>query len=262
MDRMSFVPGPEARQEIENANGHIFFGRAAALDYAEEFIFNGESAMHLLLFALVGACLSVGDKVDIKFGLRNPNASEEEDPTGELIGHTWATVTESNGKERLLWEVGRRTEPISEEGAVRAYNVYRSALATFKGVSQPEPVSRPQSTPSNPPRVSETAISRALSPSNLYFASGSMFYFVEISTSAPGRADYFETPFQISRPMRASEALILSALLTLAVGSPPLVFAVLQGPEGVGEIPESFGRTSYADAPDVQLEKGKVWIVG
>jgi hypothetical protein len=62
--------------------------------------------------------------------------------------------------------------------------------------------------------------------------------------------------------MRAFDPLILSALFTLAVGAPPLVFAVLQGPEGAGEIPESFGRTSYADAPDVQLGQGKVWIVG
>jgi hypothetical protein len=88
MDRTSFVLGPAAMQEIENANGHIFFDRATALDFADEFLFNRESAAHPLLFALVGACLSVGDKVDIKFGLTNPNTPEEEVPAGELIGHT------------------------------------------------------------------------------------------------------------------------------------------------------------------------------
>lgn len=267
MDRMGFVPGPDARKEIENAQGRIIFGRQTALDIADEFLFGGPCCLHPTLYALVGACVSEDDQVEINFGLRDPIAWDEVDASGELVGYTWATLTEGQAKRKtVLWEVGRRTAPIHDSLAQRAFNLYRNVLADSQNVPAPAMVPLSSQSPTDSSASSNSsappAISRALSPSNLYDASGSMFYFVELNTSAPGTQDYPDKPSRISRPMRASDALKLAALLTMATGSPPLVFAVLQSIAGLGKIPETFERRTLALEPKPEPDEGKVAIVG
>ena len=263
MNRMSFIPGAAVREQIENADGRIFFGRDCARDFAQEYIAKAPSGLQPILYQTVLACLSIGDMAEIQFGLREPTSSEEVDPTGELIGHTWATLTEANGNHKLLWEVGRRTELVRSECAVKAFNGYRNALAAFNGVSEPPelPVSIPASAAMPPARAGTTIISRALSPSNLYFASGLMFYFVDLATSTPSDSDYLTNPLILSRPMPAFDALILSTLLTLVLGSPPLVFAVVQARSHLGEVPMGFERTSYAHARDLDQVENEISIV-
>lgn len=78
------------------------------------------------------ACLSDDDKVEINFGL-DAIATEKEDAAGEKNGHT--------GRQRVLWEVGRQTEPIHDNLAVRAFNLYRSVLADVQNVPCPPAVS-------------------------------------------------------------------------------------------------------------------------
>ncbi|KAK2785330.1 hypothetical protein FQN52_008527 [Onygenales sp. PD_12] len=283
MDRMSFIPGAPAREAIENASGRIFTTRIGALDYADEFILKCPSGPQPLLYQLFLAMLSDGDELEIKFGLRDPTNTEEDDPAGELIGHTWALLKDANGGEKLLWEVGRKTAPISDADAAKAFNAYRQLLGTYQHQQQEQqaeqahthgmmPISPPTQIPTNiplptpsppPPSAGPVrSISRALSPSNLYFAAGVMFYFVDLSMVPPSRPEFYHTPLHLSRPMQAFDALLLSALVTVAIGAPPLVFAVLQGNEGLGEMPGSFGRAVYARAPDCRVMEGGVVIVG
>ena len=129
-------------------------------------------------------------------------------------------LTESTGNQRILWEVERRTEPVHSESAVKAFNGCRNAVAAFNGVAGPPglPLSA-VAVPTKPPASAETPkISRALSSSNLYFASGIMFYFVDLSTSTPSHPDYLTPSPILSCPILAFDALVLSAVLTLALG--------------------------------------------
>lgn len=247
MDRMSFIPGTEAREEIVNAEGHLSITRDAVGGYVDEFapsLVSGPGGN--ILYSVLLATLSVGDKLDIYTGLRDYNEGEEKDPGGELVGFTWVTLTEANGAERKLWEVGRRTSRMDERFAIDAFNLYRASLSSFKNAGPPE--MRAFAPPTD--RPPEMDISRAFSPSNLAFCSGIMFYFVVFSNSAPSRPDFFNSPRWLSRPMRAFDALVMSALLTLAVGAPPLVFAVVQDFERLGVMPESFNRIVYAETPE------------
>jgi hypothetical protein len=262
MDRMSFIPGREAREEIEEAGGHISMSRDAVIDFLDSVatprIFGppGGSTLYLALLA----CLSIGDKLDIYYGLRDYEEGEERDPGGELVGFTWAVMTESSGKERKLWEVGRRSLKIDDRFAVDAFNLYRTTLGSFQKAHVPQPRSY------NPPvdLPSELDISRSLSPSNLYYCSGIMFYFVVFSSSAPSRPDFCTSPRWLSRPMRAYDALLLSGLLTIVVGAPPLVFAVVQRSGGLGVMPQDFERAVYVSMLDDQGEfvaEGNIAIV-
>ncbi|PGH29776.1 hypothetical protein GX50_07476 [[Emmonsia] crescens] len=279
MERMSFVPGTSALAAIENANGRIFTDRAGAIDFANEFILTCPSGPQPLLYQLFLAMLNDGDQLEINFSLRDPTTTEENDPAGELIGHTWAILKTARGSEKLLYEVGRKTEPISNTEAAKAFNGYRKLLAAFEYQAQGAcagmmvsavavAAASPMDIPLPPPRQpTPTAgpirsISRALSPSNLYFAAGVMFYFVDLSMMAPSRPEFYETPLHLSRPMQAVDALILSALVTLAIGAPPLVFAVLQANASLGTMPEMYGRVAYALAPECRPEAGKIVIVG
>lgn len=159
MNRMSFIPGPTAKGEIHEAEGRIFFGRAAALDYADEFIgkaLGGGIARspHIrLLYQLAGACLSEGDLVDIWSGLRSPDTTtspEDEGgeervyPRGEDIGHTWALLTHAaEGRKQTVWEVGRDTPFPREAYARRAFDGYRKALAEHIEMTATPPPSVP-----------------------------------------------------------------------------------------------------------------------
>jgi len=254
MDRMSFVPGQEARDEIFNAGGHIAFDRKAALDFADTFIKQaplGCGGPLQLVYQTMLACLSEGDVVHIWFGLRKPSPAqhEDDDPAGEHVGYTWASHRNADGRERCLYEVGRQTPAWPDAHATRAFNAYRTTLAAFLG-HQPPPQALALPSPSSSLRSGgsdvksefngKPTISRALAPSNLYYASARMWYFVDLCP--PGQLD---TPAILSRPMRAFDALILSALMTLAMGSPPLVFGISNAPDGLGKMPVSFTRAYF-----------------
>jgi hypothetical protein len=101
-------------------------------------------------------------------------------------------------------------------------------------------------------------MSRALSPSNLYYASSVMWYFVDL-----GPPNELETPmkFWLSRPMRSFDALILAALMTLVNGSPPVVFAISSSSDGLGRMPMGFTRLQYEQDERVQAEADKPLLV-
>jgi hypothetical protein len=268
MDRMRFIPGHEAKDEIYKAEGHIYFDRKAASDFADTFILQapgGAGGPLPLVYQTMLACLSDGDVVDIRFGLRNTNPAqgEEDDPSGELIGHTWATLRTADGRERCLWEVGRRTPPLGDAHVHRAYNAYQAAMAAFLNKPPPQalPVERKLGPDGQPEQdVKEfrgkPVISRAFAPSNLYYSTARMWYFVDL---APPHQ--VETPAILSRPMRAFDALILSALMTLATGSPPLVFGVSNALEGLGKIPNGFTRVHYEGDERHQAQGEKPLLV-
>lgn len=270
MDRMSFIPGPKAKAEIHEAEGRLFFNRAAALDYNDEFIWNAPGggiarSPHIrLLFQLVGACLSEGDVVDVWFGLRSPRPADGERtyPSTEDIGHTWAVLTHADGGRRqTVWEVGRDTPFPSEEYAVRAFNAYRQALGEYKqSAVQPLPYPTTSATATTttshnngehqhhqqqaeawPTMFRDKPVaSRALAPANLYYASARMWYFVDFAP--PGQRD---EPPVLSRPVRAFDALILSTLVALAYGAPPQVFGVRYTLANIGQMPTGYLRTQY-----------------
>ena len=259
MDRMSFIPGAEAREEIHKAEGHIFFQRPAALSYADEFLqapaFAGASESLPVIYQTVLACLSDGDQVDVWFGLRDAEGQDEL-PSGEPVGHTWATLKTADGKETPLWEVGRGTPSAGEAHAVRAFNAYRQALAAFKGEQQPSPLSIPMGEQAAyvPQQWNgKPAISRALAPANLYYGSARMWYFVELGGS-------IEAPV-ISRPMRAFDALILSALMALAQGRPPMVFAVANTMETLGKLPLGYVTAGYEADKTLERPPQKALVV-
>ncbi|KAL1955498.1 hypothetical protein VTO42DRAFT_8524 [Malbranchea cinnamomea] len=277
MERMSFVPGHTAREAIENANGRIIARRDDAIRFANEFVLNCPNGSQPLLYQTFLTMLNDGDELDIRFNIREPTATEEEDPAGELIGHSWATLKNfATGSEKLLWEVGRRTQPLSDADVAKAFNAYRCSLATHQGIPVPQPV--PISPPAHQAQTSTfslaptarpltpvpaaRAISRALSPSNLYFASNNMFYFVDLSMVAPSRPEFASTPVHLSRPMPAMDALILAAFVCVAIGAPPLVFAVVQDGSALGVMPESYKRVSYALAPECRPTEREIVIVG
>ncbi|KAL2363521.1 hypothetical protein RJZ56_003562 [Blastomyces dermatitidis] len=215
---MPFVPGTTALVAIENANGRILTNRTGAIDFPNQFILTCPSSPQPLLNQRFLTMLNAGDQLEVNFSLREPTTTEEHDPAGELIGHTWAILKPSRGSEKLLFEVGRKTEPTSDAEAAKAFNGYRKLLATFQygvqgscssmlvsaagatwppmGIPLPPPPRQPMSTAA-PIR----SISCALSPSNLYFATGVMFYFVDLSMAAPSRPEFYETPLHLSEPM-------------------------------------------------------------
>ncbi|GAB1318509.1 VOC domain-containing protein [Madurella fahalii] len=248
MDRMCFIPGPEAKDELFKAQGHIFFDRRTALDFADEFVLKapgGQNGNTSILYQTMLTCLSEGDQVDIWFGLRDadPAKGDEVDPSGEQVGHTWAILHTADGREKHLWEVGRRTPPPSDAQAVRAFNAYRDALAVFRGEQPPQPLPIPtlaRHTQEQREWNGKPVISRALAPSNLYYSSGRTWFFVDLSP--PGDV---QSPAVLSRPMRAFDALILAALMTLVMGQPPQVFGISSTLEGLGKMPLAFTRAHY-----------------
>ncbi|KAK5998699.1 hypothetical protein PT974_01081 [Cladobotryum mycophilum] len=246
MDRMRFIPGKEAKDEIFDAKGRIFFSRECAISYADEYVMKapnlGGSQLSILYQTML-ACMSEGEQVDILFGLRSPDPAQGQEvyPSGEDVGHTWAILKTPDGKEKHLWEVGRRTPALGDAYAARAFNAYRTAMAGFLGEQPPEPFPIDPSTVTVPgPFNDKPVISRALSPSNLYYASSRMWYFIDLSP--PGDIN---EPAMLTRPMRAFDALILAACLTLANGTPPLVFAVRNSLEGLGKMPADFTRAYF-----------------
>lgn len=269
MDCMSFVPGLAARDAIEEANGRITGRREDAIRFAGEFVLNCPSGPQPLLYQTCIAMMKNGDEVDIRFNIREPTATEEEDPAGELIGHAWATLKDGvGGNEKFLWEVGRRTQPLSDADVAKAFNAYRVLLAAHNGLPVPEPVQIPTDETPAPTTAAAAvpaprAISRALSPSNLFFASVAMFYFVDLSMVPPSRRrEFLVTPLHLSRPMPAVDALILAAFVCLAIGAPPLVFAVVQDNDSLGALPQSYSRASYALAPKSGPNDRQIIIVG
>lgn len=274
MDRMGFIPGPQAKTEIHEAEGRIYFNRAAALDYSDEFLVNCPGgglarSPHLrFLLQVVGACLSEGDLVDVYFGMREVGAGEREDPGGELIGHTWAVLTHADGRKETVWEVGRDTPFAGEAYAQRAFNGYRQAMgrATNTWIEPIQFKAEEENNKDNgestaqgeqggdgeqandeaawPTRFRDKAVmSRALAPANLYLASARMWYFVDFAP--PGQLD--EEPV-LSRPLRAFDALILSTLVALAYGSPPQVFGVRYKLENIGKVPTGYLRTQFEES--------------
>lgn len=267
MDRMSFIPGPQAKAEIHDAEGRLFFDRAAALDYADEFIWNAPNgglarSPHMrLLYPLVGACLSEGDRVDVWFGLRKPDTEDGEQvyASGEDIGHTWAVLTHADGRTQTVWEVGRDTPCPGEAYGKRAFDGYRQALAEYEEVSTLPPSNSVEEAEKEeegegkeewPTTFREKPVaSRALAPANLYHASARMWHFVDFAP--PGSLD--EAPV-LSRPVRAFDALILSTLVALAYGTPPQVFGVRYRLENIGQMPLAYLRTPY-EADETRREQ-------
>jgi len=277
MDRMRFIPGKEAKEQIFDAKGHIYFGKETALDFADHFLVDsiplGGNNSLCITYQTMLACMSDNDKVDIYFGLRDvkPEQGEEQDPTGELIGHTWATLTEpdpnSEGqtKTRILWEVGRATPPMQDAHAARAFNAYRFTLGSALEMDVPEDLEvkgavHPDGTPKEDIKEfrGKAVMSRALSPSNLYYGSSVAWYFVDL-----GPPNELETPmkFFLSRPMRSFDALILASLMTLVNGSPPVVFGIFNSTGGLGKMPSGFSRVQFVEDEGAQLEDDKPILV-
>jgi hypothetical protein len=253
MDRMSFIPGPKERELLADANGLIFFDKDTAIDFAEEFL-----SGHSLLYQTVLACMSDGDRAEIKFGLRDPKDGEELDPSGELIGYTWATFIPAVGPQRMLWETGRKTEPIRDVDATRAFNAYRAALAAHQGISAPSAVPEQRTEI----MADKKNISRALSPSHLYYSSGIVWYFIDLSMTAPSREEHLDVPLKLSRPMNAFDTLVLATLLTLAMDAPPLVFGVYQIQETLGNMPDEYINISYAVDYEDKEHPNRLVLIG
>ncbi|EFY86986.1 hypothetical protein J3459_017602 [Metarhizium acridum] len=242
MDRMAFIPGAEAKDELFKAAGHVFFQRPTAIAYADEFLLKAAQPMTGITHQAMLSCMSEGDQVDIWFGLRDPEPSLGHDmvPSGQPVGHTWAILKSTDGKQETLWEVGRATPSMGDAHAARASNAYREAFARFQELPLPPAVPVDQDKAHvPPPHNDKPVISHALSPANLYYASGRMWYFVDL-----GPADDVMAPAHLSRPMRAFDALILSSLMTLVNGTPPLVFALANTTETLGQMPIKYKRVS------------------
>jgi hypothetical protein len=194
---------------------------------------------------------------EIYYGLQD--YGEGSDPGWD--GSTWATVAESSGRERKLWEVGRETPDMDENFPLIAFNLYRATLGHFQGVQQ-FPAEWPYTIPTDLP--SDLDISHALSSLNLYNKSGVMFYFVVFSSSVPSQPQFWTSTRWLSRPMRAFDALLLSALMTLAVGAPPLVFAVFQNnepPGNLGAMQRRFERITNTCALNRDMDPGTIRII-
>jgi hypothetical protein len=243
MDRMAFIPGAEAKDEIFKAAGHVFFQRSTAMAYADEFLVKAPQPVTGIPYQTMMACLSEGDQVDIWFGLRDPDTSlgHELFSSGEPVGHSWAVLKTADGKEQTLWEVGRATPSLGDAHAARAFNAYREAFARFKGLPAPQAVPVDGSQARVPaPQNNKPVISHALAPANLYYAASRMWYFVDLGPVG----DVSLRP-HLSRPMRAFDALILSSLMTLVNGSPPLVFALANTMDTLGHMPVKYQRAAY-----------------
>lgn len=243
MDRMAFIPGAEAKDEVFKAAGHVFFQRSTALAYADEFLTKAPIPMTGIPYQTMMACMSEGDQVDIWFGLRDadPSQGHEIFPSGEPVGHTWAILKTADGKEKTLWEVGRATPSVGDAHAARAFNAYREAFARFKNLPIPQAVPVDTEKAHVPPSHNDNpVISHALSPANLYYGSSRMWYFVDLGPAG----DLAMAP-HLSRPMRAFDALILSTLMTLVNGSPPLVFGLANTMETLGQMPLKYKRVTY-----------------
>lgn len=254
MDRMSFIPGKEKREFFHDAEGHIFFGRQTAMEFADEFLppFPEYTVLNMQMMH----CLAEDDEVDIWFGLTDDDVAEggEEPPQDrELPGRTWASITRKQKTEekKTFLEVGRDTMPTPLKHATRAFNAYRRELAAHQGVTEPSPH----------PVVAVTGesedvsrVSRALSPTNLYHNSGVMWYFVDIASIMPFGSD----EMTLTRPMSAEDALILTVLLTICIGWAPGVYAVYQEMP-LGGMPTSFQKATSADV--VKLKEGEIGII-
>jgi len=252
MDRMSFVPGADARIQIEECGGRIFFGRKAAIDYGDTFIFpSGQN----ILFQTSMVALSEGDEIEITFDLWE---AEDEGEDVEDAGSTKATFTDqTTGKTKVLWEVGDKDVGLSDQQIGRAYNAYHRAMAAHLGV----PPSDAQGSNALITSGSSSSVSCALSPSNILLASGGMWYFVELSAVPTSSPEYSTAHAVLTRPMRAFDALVLTSIITLAFGSPPLVFGIRPGRGMFGKLPQNFERlklprryeTPENETPDVYV---------
>lgn len=245
MDRMAFIPGAEAKDEMFKAEGHIFFQRSTASAYCDEFLATALGQVSSITFQTMLACLSEGDQVDIWFGLRDPDQSkgQEELASGEPVGHTWAVLNTADGRKQTLWEVGRATPAAGEAHAARAFNAYRDALAFFKDEEPPPHVPVDVNQANMPAEFNgKPVISHALAPANIYHASSRMWYFIDL-----GPLGELHTPACLTRPMRAFDALILAALMTLVNGSPPLVFGIANTMETIGKVPGGYVRATYEE---------------
>jgi hypothetical protein len=144
--------------------------------------------------------------------------------------------------------------PTPQIHAIGAFNAYRRALATYQGVAVPAAIPAPADHADD--RSATPQVSRALSPSNLYHGSSVMWYFVDISSIMPFEA---EEP-TLTRPMKASDALILTVLLKICIGWAPRVYAVFQSVMPLGRMPTSFRRASFVDAIE-ELQEGEIAII-
>ncbi|PKS06142.1 hypothetical protein jhhlp_007459 [Lomentospora prolificans] len=264
MDRIRFIPGKEAKDQMFEANGLIYFGREVAADMADEFILRCPNAAQRwseinIVYQTALACLSEGDRIDIRFGLRDTNeaAGLPPYPSGELIGHTWATLTAAGGGERVIWEVGRDTPPAGHPYGDRAFNAYREAVAAFLGEEPPAPLPVDTNAPAPPAEFrGNPIISRSLAPSNLYHASARMWYYVDLVPF-----DGLDSRPLLSRPMRAFDAVILASIITLANGKPPIVFGIRPTLDGLGKMPEGYVRALYEDDQRVEPTDKKPLLV-
>jgi hypothetical protein len=251
MDRMSFVPGPQSREQMESCDGHMFFGRAAAIDFADEFISANKKGSPLL-YQLMMTVLSDGDEIDITWKLTESD--------GGFEGFTRAMLKEAGGNERLLWEVVEgKNEGLADEEARKAFQVYRTALGAHLEALESGLWDSPKGPCTEAESPMPTSISCCFSPSNLLRGSGSMWYFVELGSLSPSHPDYLAT---LSRPMRAFEALALTCIIVLVLGGPPLAFAIRQVPGKFGKLPEMFHRMTYVlDDTDNEEEKTDLFVI-
>jgi hypothetical protein len=253
MDRMSFIPGAQAREEIFAAQGRITADRACALDFAETFILPAGAPPHVYQAAL--AALSAHERIEISFSLQ----PGEEMESGELPGVTTAELVDlDSGARTLLWEVGRRTELLGDAHAERAFRAYQRKLAAHLGTPVPGPADDEDTVLAAPPAAA-TTISRALAPTTLYHWSGLMFFFIDVG-APPGSS----APPALTRPLRAFDALVLAALLALVWRRAPTVLCVAQHAGRLGHMPLRFRRVTCVDAEDAwpaEDDEGGISIV-
>jgi hypothetical protein len=85
-----------------------------------------------------------------------------------------------------------------------------------------------------------------------------------MGASGASQPQFWTSNRWLSRPMRAFDALLLSALMTLAVGAPPLVFAIFQNsdpPGNLGAMPQRFERVTNTCVLNRDMDPGTIRII-
>ncbi|KAI1331453.1 hypothetical protein F5Y16DRAFT_395335 [Xylariaceae sp. FL0255] len=232
MDRMSFIPGAAAKQELFDAGGTITITGSSKqhVAIADEFILPCMRGNDTIVYQTALAALGDTDSLVINFGMRDPKPGEEM-PSGEPPGATWVTFKDgTTGDSRTIWESGRLVEKLPDRHATRLFNAYRTALAAHQDCETPPPIELDSDEAAVSAAVPEDmkAMSRALAPPSLYWASSLMFCFVDVSPP-PGHPQFDSEPdIVLTQPIRCYDALLVSALVALVWDRPPLVFGVMQ----------------------------------
>eukprot|EP01094_Clydonella_sp_ATCC50884_P020905 TRINITY_DN4458_c0_g1_i4.p1 TRINITY_DN4458_c0_g1~~TRINITY_DN4458_c0_g1_i4.p1 ORF type:complete len:306 (+),score=58.19 TRINITY_DN4458_c0_g1_i4:196-1113(+) len=238
MDRMQFVPGAAAREELESANGCMAIPRAAALDYAERYLVRAGSN----LYQLALAALSEGEVLEIVWD-------------DERIA---ASVKASDGsRTKEVWQRRNNSSGGVAGWAPFCFDRYRAALAEFRG--QPEPPAPVHSADDDMPLID--SVSRVFCPSELLNSAGAAWYFIVLATAPPVDVASGRAPCVLSEPMRAFDALVLFSILTHVLSFTPVCFSVVQD-HAIGQMPSGFKHLPVSLDLEEDLPDGSICICG